>query len=205
MTNKLLPTDVSIITTYRCQMRCQMCNIWKYPSDELKEITAKDLEILPKMKFVNVTGGEPFQRRDLEDIVAVSFEKAPRVVISTSGWHYQRIIALAKKYPNIGIRVSIEGLSRLNDDLRGKEGGFDHGIKLLLSLRELGVKDIGFGITVSNRNSGDMLWLHKLAKELKLEFATATFHNSYYFHKEDNIVSEKDTVTENFHELMSPF
>lgn len=202
MTKILLPTDVSIITTYRCQMRCKMCNIWKYPTDEFKEITPKDLEILPKLKFVNVTGGEPFQRRDLEDIIAVAFEKAPRVVISTSGWHYERIIALAKKYPNIGIRVSIEGLSQLNDDLRGKEGGFDHGLKLLLKLREMGVKDIGFGITVSNRNSDDMLWLYRLAKELKLEFATASFHNSYYFHKEDNIVTEKDVVTENFHTLI---
>lgn len=108
---------------------------------------------------------------------------------------------MAKKYPNIGIRVSIEGLSQLNDDLRGKEGGFDNGLKLLLKLREMGVKDIGFGITVSNKNSDDMLWLYRLAKELKLEFATATFHNSFYFHKEDNIVTNKDAVTENFRVL----
>lgn len=39
-----LPTDVSIITTYRCQMRCKMCSIWKYPSDEKKEISPKAIE-----------------------------------------------------------------------------------------------------------------------------------------------------------------
>ncbi len=202
MNNQIsFPTDVSIITTYRCQMRCKMCNIWKYPSDEFQEITPKDLEKLPKLKFVNVTGGEPFQRRDLEDIVAVSFEKAPRVVISTSGWHYDRIIALAKKFPEIGIRVSIEGLSQRNDDLRGKSGGFDNGLRVLLKLREMGVKDIGFGITVSNQNSDDMLWLYSLAKSLKLEFATAAFHNSYYFHKDDNKITNQDTVIDNFHTL----
>ncbi len=64
-----MPTDVSVITTYRCQMRCKMCNIWKYPSNVKKEISPKDLEKLPKLKFANVTGGEPFQRRDLEDII----------------------------------------------------------------------------------------------------------------------------------------
>ncbi len=202
MTSISLPTDVSIITTYRCQMRCKMCNIWKYPSDEFQEITPKDLEKLPNLKFVNITGGEPFQRRDLEDIVAVSFEKAPRVVISTSGWHYDRIINLAKKYPKIGIRVSIEGLSQRNDDLRGRSGGFDNGLRVLLKLKEMGVKDIGFGITVSNQNSDDMLWLYNLAKELKMEFATATFHNSYYFHKDDNKVTNKDAVIDNFHTLM---
>src|SRR5450759_4824505 len=182
-----LPTDVSIITTYRCQMRCKMCNIWKYPSDEKKEISPKDLEKLPSLKFANVTGGEPFQRRDLEDIVSVLFTKAPRVVISTSGWHYQRIIQLAEKFPKIGIRVSIEGLSQTNDDLRGRLGGFDNGLKVLLKLREMGIKDIGFGITVSNKNSEDMLWLYRLSQELKMEFATASFHNSYYFHKDDNM------------------
>ena len=198
-----MPTDVSIITTYRCQMRCKMCNIWEYPTDEKKEITAKDLEILPNLNFVNITGGEPFQRKDLEDLVAVSFTKAKRVVISTSGWHYKRIIELARKFPNIGIRVSIEGLSQRNDELRGRVGGFDRGLRLLLELREMGIKDIGFGITVSNHNSDDMLWLYKLSKQLKLEFATAAFHNSYYFHKDDNVITNKEEVIGNFETLIN--
>ena len=84
MNNIPHPTDASIISTYRCQMRCQMCNIWKFPTDAKLEITPKELEILPELKFINITGGEPFQRKDIEDIVAVSFQKAPRVVISTS-------------------------------------------------------------------------------------------------------------------------
>lgn len=197
-----LPTDVSIITTYRCQMRCKMCNIWKYPTDEKKEITPRDLEKLPPLKFANVTGGEPFQRRDLEDIISVLFTRAPRVVISTSGWHYERIVKLAEKYPKIGIRVSIEGLSMRNDDLRGRQGGFDNGLKVLLKLRSIGIKDIGFGITVSNQNSEDMLWLYRLSKELKLEFATASFHNSFYFHKDDNQVTNKEIVTRHFEELI---
>lgn len=197
-----LPTDASIITTYRCQMRCKMCNIWKFPTDERKEITAKDLEKLSPLKFANVTGGEPFQRRDLEDIVSVLFKKAPRVVISTSGWHYDRIIKLARKFPKIGIRVSMEGLSQANDDLRGRAGGFDNGLKVLLKLHEMGVKDIGFGITVSNKNSEDMLWLYRLSKRLKMEFATATFHNSYYFHKDDNRVTNQDVVISHFEELI---
>lgn len=197
-----MPTDVSIITTYRCQMRCKMCSIWKYPSDEKKEITPKNLEKLPKLKFANVTGGEPFLRRDIDDIIAVLFTKASRVVISTSGWHYERIIKLAEKYPGIGIRVSIEGLSQRNDDLRGRQGGFDNGLKVLLKLKSMGIKDIGFGITVSNHNSEDMLWLYRLARELKLEFATAAFHNSYYFHKDDNEVTNRDIVSKHFEELI---
>jgi len=199
--NPGMPTDVSIITTYRCQMRCKMCDIWENPTDSKKEITAKELEMLPNFKFVNVTGGEPFVRRDLEDIVEVLFRKSDRIVISTSGYHHKRILKLAERFPNIGIRVSIEGLSQRNDDLRGRGGGFDRGLKTLLGLREMGIKDIGFGCTVSNRNSDDMLWLYRLSKSLGMEFATAAFHNSFYFHKDDNWITNQDTVIEHFHEL----
>ena len=196
------PTDVSIITTYRCQMRCKMCDIWENPTDKKREIQAKELEILPNFKFVNITGGEPFVRRDLEDIVDVMFKKSDRVVISTSGWHTDRIIKMAEKFPNIGIRVSIEGLSQKNDDLRGRDGSFDRAMRLLLTLKEMGVKDIGYGCTVSNKNSEDMLWLYKLSRELGMEFATAAFHNSYYFHKDDNEITNKDEVIGNFHKLI---
>ena len=122
------PTDISIITTYRCPMQCKMCNIWKNPTDPRQEIRPEELEILPRVKFINITGGEPFVREDLDKIVEVAFRKAPRVVISTSGWFENRVIELARKFPKIGIRISIEGLSQKNDELRGRPGGFDKGL-----------------------------------------------------------------------------
>lgn len=199
---KKLPTDASIILTYRCPMQCKMCNIWKNPTDIEKEIKPDDLRCLPKLKFVNLTGGEPFIREDLEEIVRVCYTKSPRIVISTSGWYEDRVIALAKKFPNIGIRISIEGLSQKNDELRGREGGFDRGLRTLLRLKEMGLNDIGFGCTISNSNSRDMLSLYQLSKSLGMEFATASFHNSYYFHKEDNVITNKDEVCENFRTLI---
>lgn len=196
------PTDVSIITTYRCPMRCQMCNIWKNPTDRKEEITARDLEMLPAFKFVNITGGEPFVREDLDEIIEVMSRKSPRIVISTSAWFDDRVIRLAEKFPEIGIRVSIEGLKEKNDELRGREGGFEKGVRVLRTLKEMGLKDIGFGITVSNHNSADMLDLYRLSKELGMEFATAAFHNSFYFHKYDNVITNKDEVSANFRRLM---
>jgi radical SAM protein with 4Fe4S-binding SPASM domain len=47
-----------------------------------------------------------------------------------------------------------------------------------------------------------MLELYELSKNLKMEFATASYHNSYYFHKDDNVVTNKDVVTDNFFELI---
>lgn len=159
--------------------------------------------MLPNVKFVNITGGEPFVRQDLEDIVAVLSRKSPRVVISTSGWFEDRIIKLAEKYPKTGIRISIEGLACKNDELRGRQGGFDRGLRTLLRLREMGLKDIGFGCTVSNSNSEDMLSLYRLSKQLGMEFATAAFHNSYYFHKTDNRITNTEKVISDFEQLIA--
>lgn len=179
-----------------------MCDIWQNWTDPKKEITPQELEMLPHFKFVNITGGEPFLRDDLEEIVEVMSKKSDRIVISTSGWHTNKIFKLAERFPNIGIRVSIEGLSQKNDDLRGKDGGFDRGLRTLLGLRKMGIKDVGFGITVSNHNSEDMLWLYELSQQLGMEFATAAFHNSYYFHKDDNFITNQGEVIANFHELI---
>ncbi len=66
----------------------------------------------------------------------------------------------------------------------------------------MGLKDIGFGITVSDRNARDMLELYQLAKLMDLEFSTAVVHNSYYFHKHDNEISSKDEVIACFKELI---
>lgn len=66
----------------------------------------------------------------------------------------------------------------------------------------MGVKDIGFGITVSNSNSADMLSLYRLSRSLEMEFATAALHNSYYFHKTDNVITNQTEVCGNFSKLI---
>lgn len=195
--------DASIIVTYRCPMKCKMCNIWQNPTDKDREFKPELLRKLPRISAVNVTGGEPLIRKDLPDIIRILFTKTSRVVISTSGWFEERIFKLAGEFPQLGFRVSIEGLSQKNDELRGQPGGFDRGLRVLLGLKKMGIKDIGFGITVSNNNSADMLWLYELGKNLNLEFATAAFHNSFYFHKYDNRITNIDEVCGNFEDLIN--
>ena len=196
--------EALICVTYRCNAHCYMCNIWKHPTDRRKEISAQDLKKLPEgLEFANITGGEPFLRDDIEELVKVVLTKTKRLVISTNGYFTEKIVKLAKKYPQIGVRVSIEGLPAANDELRGLKDGFDHGIRTLIELHELGLKDIGFGITVSDRNAKDLLELYHLAKWLGLEFATAATHNTYYFHKFDNKFKDKRMITGEFKKLVN--
>jgi radical SAM protein with 4Fe4S-binding SPASM domain len=195
--------EAAIITTYRCMNKCQMCNIWKHPAKSNEEFRPELLDKLPDLDFANITGGEPFLRGDIVEIIRMLKKKAKRIVISTNGFLTDRILDITEKEKGIGIRISLEGLPRINDELRGKEHGFDHGLRTLLGLRRIGLKDIGFGITVSDRNAQDMLELYQLAKSMDMEFATAVVHNSYYFHKHDNKISDKHKVIECFVELIN--
>ncbi|MFA5859742.1 MAG: radical SAM protein [Elusimicrobiota bacterium] len=191
-----------IAVTYRCNAKCYMCNTWNYPSKVEDEIQPSHLESLPEMKFTNITGGEPFVRQDLEDIIKVVQPKTKRIVISTNGYFTERIIKLAEKYPWLGIRISIEGLPKTNDELRGIRDGFDHGVRTLIELQRMGLKDIGFGITVSDKNAKDLIPLYHLACALDMEFATAIVHNNYYFHKMDNVIEDKGLVAGEFKKLI---
>jgi MoaA/NifB/PqqE/SkfB family radical SAM enzyme len=192
----------SIIVTYRCNARCHMCHTWQFPTKREEEIGIDVCEKLPFMGTVNVTGGEPFLRDDIEDIVDVLKKKTKRIVISSNGFFTSRILKLFERHRDIGIRISIEGLPRANDELRGIEDGYDRGMRTLIALHHMGVKDIGFGITVSDRNAKDMIELYRLSRMMGLEFATAAIHNAFYFHIYDNRFEQPETAIEEFRKLI---
>jgi Fe-coproporphyrin III synthase len=178
--------EAAIIVTYRCIQKCAMCGIWESPTRPEEEFEPALLRRLPRLRFANITGGEPMLRDDLGEIAAILAEKAARVVVSTNGLLTDRIVDLARRSPRLGFRISLEGLPEVNDRLRGVSGSFDRGLRTLLALRRLGRKDIGFGLTLSDGNIDDLLPLYELAKGLQAEFATAAVHNSSYFHVSGN-------------------
>ena len=130
----------TVIVTYRCNARCSMCNRYKAPSKPEEEISLDTIKKLPKMYFTNITGGEPFIRTDLKDIVRELYKKSDRIVISTNGFFTDRIVDLCKEFPNIGIRISIEGLEETNNEIRGLQNGYQRGYGTLKKLIEMGMK-----------------------------------------------------------------
>lgn len=58
-----------------------MCNRYKKPSTPDEEISLETIKKLPPMYFTNITGGEPFIRTDLKDIVR-ELQKNPIVSLS---------------------------------------------------------------------------------------------------------------------------
>ncbi len=193
----------TVIVTYRCNARCSMCNRYKAPSKPEEEISIETIKKLPKMYFTNITGGEPFIRQDLKEVVRELYKKSDRIVISTNGFFTDRIIDLCKEFPNIGIRISIEGLEQTNNEIRGLEDGFNRGYTTLKKLVEMGMKDVGFGMTVQDKNAPDLVPLYNLSNEMNMEFATASLHNSFYFVEAKNIIKDRLMVAQNFENLIN--
>lgn len=194
----------SIITTYRCNAKCNMCDIWRNPTRPAEEIGCDVYAKLPPMDAVNLTGGEALLRADLDDIVDILKTRSKRIVISSNGWFVDRTIRLFEKHGNaLGIRISIEGLSRANDSIRGMPNGFDNSIRILTTLHRMGIKDIGFGLTIQDANARDVMELYQLAKMMGVEFATAALHNSFYFHKQANRIDSVDVAVDALQALAS--
>ncbi|MGQ9846692.1 MAG: radical SAM/SPASM domain-containing protein [Bacteroidales bacterium] len=189
--------ECAVITTYRCNARCQMCNSWANPTRQEEEFDPTILKKIPeKMKRLNVTGGEPTLRKDIMEILEILYPKAQKLELSTNGYFTKRLVEIGKRFPNIRIRISVEGLPELNDQLRGIKNGFDHALHSILELKALGLKDIGFAIVISDKNIFDLIHLYELCSSLGLEFSQSTMHNSFYFFKKDNKIENIEIVEE---------
>ena len=193
----------TVIVTYRCNAKCTMCNRYKVPSKPEEELSVEAISKLPEMYFTNITGGEPFIREDLKDIVRELYKKSERIVISTNGFFTDRIVDLCKEFPQIGIRISIEGLEQTNNEIRGLDDGFNRGYTTLKTLVDMGMKDVGFGMTVQDKNAPDLVALYDISDELGMEFATASLHNSFYFVESNNIIHDRLAVAQSFEDLIN--
>ena len=184
----------SLITTFRCNAKCNMCNIWQCPTKADEEISPEYYKKLPDGLRINITGGECMIRKDIDEIFEILYPKAELLELSTNGFYTEKIVEIANKYPNILIRVSLEGLPKLNDDKRGTKDGFDHALRTMLELRKTKCKNIGFSVVISPDNYKDLLPLYELCAALDVELGNSVVHNSWYFHKEDNQITSDEAL-----------
>jgi len=179
--------DLSIILTYRCNSKCSMCYIWKYPTHPKYEIDGTILEKLPGgFDYINLTGGEPTLREDLNEVCDILYPKTKKLEISTNGLNKERLIGIVKKYPDIKIRISLDGIQETNNIIRGEKNGFEKKMETMTSLINIGACDLGFATTFQDENVEQILDIYSITKKLNIELATSAIHNAFQFHKNDN-------------------
>ncbi|MEA2113741.1 MAG: radical SAM protein [Patescibacteria group bacterium] len=192
--------DVVLAVTYQCNGRCKFCNIWQNPKSF--SCQSSDYENLPhNLKSVNISGGEPFLRDDLPEIVRTISRQCPKakIIISTNGFLpsviKKTMTKIIKFKRDIGVAVSLDGFGLIHEEMRGFPGGFCLVIETIRLLKELGVKDLKIAFTLNNQNINQLKRVYYLSKELEVEFSLAACHNSsHYFQKEDNKIRKIESV-----------
>jgi MoaA/NifB/PqqE/SkfB family radical SAM enzyme len=187
-----LHQDVVIAVTYQCNGRCQFCNIWQ--NKKTFSCQSVDYKNLPQnLKNVNISGGEPFLRNDLPEIIRTIAYRCPqaKIIISTNGFLpstiKKQIQEIIKFKRDIGVAVSLDGFGQAHEELRGFPGGYSLVLETIRLLKELGIKNLKIAFTLGDQNIDQLRKVYQLSKESKVEFSLAVYHNSpHYFQKKDN-------------------
>src|SRR5579863_680429 len=196
--------DLTIISTYRCNSRCQMCYIWKNPTDPREEVTLETLSKLPGgFDNLNVSGGEPTLRRDLHEIVDLLYPKARILEISSNGLHPEKLVPIIKKYPNIKVRFSLEGDEKTSNSIRGEKEGYATKMAGLRALQEAGGTDLGFAFVIQDENVDQLVSVYEMARSMGVELSTSTLHNAWQFYKNDNYFYDRVKVARKVERLIS--
>ena len=196
--------DLTVISTYRCNSKCSMCHIWKYPTLPKEEVSLETLNKLPdNIDNCNISGGEPTVRKDLLEMVEILEPKSRIMEISTNGLNVTPLIPIVQKFPEIKIRFSLEGFGDTNNIVRGEKNGYNIKLEGMKQLIEAGGKDLGFGTTIQDDNVEQLVELYKFCMDMGIDFATSTLHNGFQFHKSDNYFWDRMNVAKQVENLIS--
>jgi radical SAM family uncharacterized protein len=166
--------------TYNCNLRCKMCPFWKRPSPDLSLAQEKAvLKHIYNSGAVGVAfeGGEPLLRRDLVNILAFSRSLPLHTSLITNGTLLEAKIGEIAKYINGVVYVSLDGLEKTHDAIRGVSGSFRKAVQGIEAAKEK--VSVTINTTVMAENIGETESLVELARALGTKISVAIAHEYY--------------------------
>jgi MoaA/NifB/PqqE/SkfB family radical SAM enzyme len=146
----VLPMELIFFVTGRCTFRCKHCCIEKFDSDSSRELSLETIKRLasdlPTLAVLMLTGGEPFMRNDLPELVHIfSVRSRPKVIsIATNGFLTDkivemvgRILSLPEFSSQLVVTLSFEGIGQDHDNNRRFAGAYEKALSTAKCLKEL--------------------------------------------------------------------
>jgi len=151
------PMTLTFSVTNLCQSRCQTCNIWeiykKQPDLRKSELSLDEIErifqSIGPIYFFNISGGEPFLRRDLPEIVGLAIDyMRPRIIhtptnaiapgrVEEDVTRILEIMASRKWQIPFTVKPSLDGVGEMHDKIRGVPGNFEKVIDTVERLKRI--------------------------------------------------------------------
>ncbi len=180
-----LPRAMHYLSTHRCNARCIMCGIWKEGDSSNEDLSPEELAailsdpLFSRMEYVGVSGGEPFLRKDLVQLVSAFLEGCPhlkRLSLTTNGLIPQRteslLPAVADRTSEAGVLldvcVSVHGVGETLSEIYGVPRAFEkmqRTVGILEELREKGRLTFSFNCVLLAENLDNVQELTRWAGE----------------------------------------
>jgi len=172
-----------------CNLKCDHCFYWRSLNqrDDLSFAEIVKLsESLGPIENLNLSGGEPFLRKEFSDICRqfVRHNKVRQIYVPTNGWYTQKTIDQIKRVleePDLFLFVaelSLDGTAEFHDKFRGAVGSFEHAMVTYDALAKLQQEDPRLRIhsisTATNVNIGE---IRKLTEYLLERCPQMDHHN----------------------------
>lgn len=165
---KMLPINVTLSPSPRCNSRCLTCNIWMKREDELTlDEWDRVFQSLGRAPFwFTVSGGEPFMFRDLVPLCQSLYKHCrPGIInIPTNSLMHKIIpekvqeICTSCPEAQVIINLSLDDVGKKHDRIRGIPGNFEKFEQNFRALRELNCPNLNIGIhsVISRFNVDDV-------------------------------------------------
>ena len=183
------PTVLIYNCTFVCDARCEMCNNWKR-GDRKSDMTLDQLDRAMNHSFwsavenLNISGGEPTTRNDLPELTELLVRRLPRVRkigINTTGLTPHRAVPMLTRIVEscadrdlpISIRVSLDGIGDIHDQVRQVKRGFDKACQTIDAMEALARKhdvfQFGLAATIFATNIDDARNILAWARQRNLD------------------------------------
>lgn len=185
------PLSAHVKLTENCQAKCISCDYWKSRwHDDIS--TDRAIELVNEISAVGIhtlrlTGGEPFLRKDLFQILKKADTSAFKtIIVQTNGLLIKKLHQAINDSCITDLSVSIDGLRESNDFIRGIRGYFDlgmEGIKLLKGKR------VAISVTLNRMSAGELPRLAAIAREAGANLEYNILSRSLFFLQNADLAS----------------
>jgi MoaA/NifB/PqqE/SkfB family radical SAM enzyme len=166
---QMLPVNLTLSPSPKCNSRCLTCNIWMKRENELTiDEWGKVLAALGKAPYwFTISGGEPLMYPHVVELAQLAYEHCRPGIINIPTNAIlpiipERVERIARSCPDsqLIINLSLDGIGEKHDFIRGVKGNFqkfEERLEQLLSLRkQLRNLTVGIHSVVSTFNVGHL-------------------------------------------------
>ena len=151
------PYWILYFPTDACNYKCKHCYLENVPEknemdfEEVQKIFSNSK--LLKNARIGISGGEPFMKKDIVEILSMISNLGYKLEMTTNGAFPEKVRELLEKSnpDKIDIAISIDGLKNSNDMIRAA-GGFDKAIKTLKIIKEIGINKLQVNVVIQKLN-----------------------------------------------------